>query len=40
MNAHHIRREYSIAKPGRARGDYKKLLFKAYFELFIEGGGG
>ena len=36
MNTHHIRREYSIVKPGGARGDYKKL-FKAYFETFIEG---
>ena len=39
LNTYYIRREYSIAKPGGARGDNKKL-FKAYFETFIEGGRG
>ena len=29
----------TVAKPGGARGDYKKL-FKAYFETFFVGGRG
>ena len=42
MNTHqssHHAGVNTVAKPGGARGEYKKL-FKAYFETFIEGGRG